>query len=158
EAVSVAYASDDGSATAGSDYVAVSGSLTFAPGETTKSITVLVKGDTVIESDEAFFLNLSSPTNATIARGQRQGTIVNDDPTLPALSINDVSLSDGNSSTRTAVFTVSLTPASAQTVTVTYATADGTATAGTDYLSAEAAPAFAPGETTKTLTVITKRH
>src|SRR5207245_4992803 len=52
EAVSVAYASADGSATAGSDYVAVSGSLTFAPGETTKSITVLVKGDTVIESED----------------------------------------------------------------------------------------------------------
>ncbi|HEX9545877.1 MAG TPA: Calx-beta domain-containing protein, partial [Acidimicrobiales bacterium] len=90
EAVSVAYASADGSATAGSDYTAVSGSLTFAPGETTKSITVLVKGDTVIEPDEAFFVNLSSPTNATIARGRGQGTILNDDSTLPALSINDV--------------------------------------------------------------------
>ena len=156
EAVSVAYASADGSATAGSDYSAVSGSLTFAPGETTKSITVLVTGDTVIEPDEAFFVNLSSPTNATIARRQGQGSILNHDPTLPALSINDVSVSEGTSGTRNAVFTVSLTPASAQTVTVTYATADGTATADTDYLSAEGALAFAPGETTKTITVITK--
>jgi len=61
------------------DYAAVSGTLTFAPGETTKTIVVSITGDTKKEKDETFFVNLSGPSNATIADGQGRGTIINDD-------------------------------------------------------------------------------
>ena len=133
--VTVNFSTADGTATAGTDYVASSGTLTFNPGETTKTITVLVNGDTVNEADETFFVNLSNPFNATIADGQGQNTILNDDIPLPAISINDVTVPEGNSGTTTGVFTVSLSRASSQVVTASYSTADGSATAGTDYVS-----------------------
>ena len=81
------------------------------------------------------------------------GTIVNDDG-LPKLSITDVSVVEGNTGTTPATFKVTLTPASAQTVTVDYATADGTATAaGNDYVPTSGPLTFAPGETSKTIVV-----
>ena len=85
-------------------------------------MTVPVVGDTVIEGNETFTVNLTGPTNATLADGQALGTIVNDD--FPALSIGDVTVTEGNSGTTTATFTVTLSAASASTVTVDYATAE----------------------------------
>lgn len=84
--VTVNYAIADGTATAGTDYVATSGTLTFNPGQTTQQITVNVTGDTSVEANETFFVNLSAATNATINNGQGTGTILNDDvaPTIPA--------------------------------------------------------------------------
>lgn len=82
-AVSVHYATSDGSATAPSDYTAASGTLTFAPGETNKAIVVSVIGDTNIEQDETFALTLSNPVHATIAAGAATGTITNDDTAVP---------------------------------------------------------------------------
>ena len=87
-AASVAFAAANGSAAAGSDYQATSGTVTFAPGTTTQTISVLVNGDFVIEPNETFFVNLSASSNATIADSQGVGTIVNDDTvnsTLAAL-------------------------------------------------------------------------
>src|SRR5439155_17168571 len=90
QTITVTYATADGTATtADNDYVAASGTLTFNPGDTSKTITVTVNGDTKFEPDETFTVKLSGATNATIADGQGQGTIVNDD-TQPAISINDV--------------------------------------------------------------------
>ena len=77
--VTVDYATADGTATAGSDYLAVSGSLTFTPWTITRDITVVVNGDTLDEPNETFFVNLSNPINATISDGQGQGTISDDD-------------------------------------------------------------------------------
>jgi hypothetical protein len=77
--VSVHFATANGTARAGSDYNATSGTLTFAPGQTRKTVTVFVRGDTVRELDETFFVNLSSPLNAAIARRQGRGLIKNDD-------------------------------------------------------------------------------
>jgi hypothetical protein len=78
--VTVDFTTGDGTATAPSDYAATSGTLTFAPGETAKTVTVQVNGDTRRESNEAFTVNLANATgNATIADGQAVGTIVNDD-------------------------------------------------------------------------------
>ncbi len=78
-AVSVRYATADGTATAGSDYTAESGKLTFKPGETSKSIVVNVNGDTAIEPDETLTVGLSGAANATIRKGSATGTITNDD-------------------------------------------------------------------------------
>ena len=82
--VTVGYATSDGTTTAGSDYAAASGTLTFAPQQATQTIAVPVHGDGAIEPNETFTVTLSLPTNATIGAGggQATGTIVNDDPTL----------------------------------------------------------------------------
>jgi chitinase len=81
--VTVAYATANGTALSGSDYTAKSGTLTFALGETSKSVTVAVAGDGLVEGDETFLFNLASPTNATLADAQGTGTIKNDDAATP---------------------------------------------------------------------------
>jgi uncharacterized repeat protein (TIGR01451 family)/CSLREA domain-containing protein len=151
--VTVNYATADQTATAGSDYVATSGTVTFTPGQTTKGVNITVNGDTTPEPDETLLVNLTNPTNATILRGQGVGTIRNDD-NLSTLSIGDVTLNEGNSGTTSFNFPVTLSPASAFTVTVSYVTVDGTASAGSDYQSASGTVTFAPGQTTKTITVL----
>jgi hypothetical protein len=78
-AVTVNYGTADGTAQAGGDYEAAAGTLTFAPGETSKTITVAVKGDTRVEANESFFVNLSGAVNAVIGDGQGLGTILDDD-------------------------------------------------------------------------------
>src|SRR5437762_327217 len=88
QGITVNFATADGTATSPSDYLANSGTLTFAPGEASKKIVVKVNGDTVYESDETFFVNLTNPVNATISKAQGLGTILNDD-NLPTLSINE---------------------------------------------------------------------
>jgi PKD repeat protein len=150
--VSVAYATADGTATAGSDYDAASGTVTFAPGETSKTITVSVRPDTMYEPDETFNVNLSSPNGVTIADGQGVGTILNDDspPTITAASS---SVTEGNSGTTTMTFTVTLSSASYQPVSVQYATQDDTAVAGSDYSAATGTVTVAPGQTQATFTV-----
>lgn len=156
--VTVNYASANGTATAGSDYTSVSGTLSFAPGESMKTVTVNVNGDTLWEPNETFFVNLTNAAYAEITDAQGQGMITNDDP-LPALSINDVSQNEGDAGTTSFTFTVTKTNDSSQTVTVDYATAAGTATAGgscaagVDYVTKSGSLSFAPGEMSKTVTV-----
>ena len=105
------------------------------------------------EPDETFLVNLSNPTNATIAVGQGVGTIVDDDDP-PDLSIDDVTVIEGNAATTNAQFTVRLSAASARQVTVQAQTANGTATAGSDYTALPPTTlTFSPGETQKTVTV-----
>lgn len=152
QTVTVDFATADGTAAAQADYQANNGTLTFNPGETTKSITVLVNGDTIDEPSETFFVNLSNPVNASLVDGQGLGTINDNDP-QPALAINDVSVAEGNSGPAAMTFTVTLSTASGQTVTVNYATADNTAVAPSDYQSASGALTFSPGETAKQITV-----
>jgi subtilisin-like proprotein convertase family protein len=153
--VTVNFATADGTATVtDGDYQATSGTLTFAPGTTTQTVTVLATGDSRYEADETFSLTLSGATNATIAIATGVGTLTNDD-VQPVLSINSVSRTEGNGGTTTFTFTVSLSPASGQTVTVGFATADGTATvADGDYTAASGILTFAPGVTTQTITVL----
>jgi Big-like domain-containing protein/Calx-beta domain-containing protein len=154
QTVTVSYATASNTATAPSDYTSTSGTLTFAPGQTSLPITVSVNGDTLVEGNETYFVNLSSATNATMARAQGVGTIVDDDSApLPSLSINDVSIPEGNSGTANATFTVSLSAASGQSVTVNYATASGTATSGSDFTSTSGTLTFAAGTTTQTIQV-----
>ena len=148
--VTVAWGTADKTATAGGDYQAASGTLTFAPGETSKTISVLVNGDRLAEPNETFVVNLSSPTNATVAAGQGVGTIVDDEPRI---SIGDMSKKEGNSGLTTFAFTVSLSVAYDVPVTVAYATANGTATAGGDYRAATGTLTIPAGQTSGTITV-----
>ncbi|RMF30759.1 MAG: hypothetical protein D6759_11320, partial [Chloroflexi bacterium] len=292
QTVTVAYSTQDHTAQAGSDYQARSGSLTFAPGESQKVLTVTVLGDTTYEGDETFTVALSSPVNALIGDGEGVGTIRDDDSAagsvtpggggaittthevtitfppgsvtstvtvsytaqitpghstgsfrfagksfrieavdaggnpvtrfqkpftitihyrdanwrqagiapesslnlafwdgskwvnllpcqgcsldtqkniltvvldhltpfallgeLPSLTLADATVGEGDAGTTTAAFTVTLSSASSLTVTVDYATADGTATAGSDYTATGGTLTFNPGETQKTITV-----
>jgi hypothetical protein len=150
--VTVKYATANGTATAGSDYTAASGALTFAPGQTSLTVPVPVIGDAILESNETFYVNLSSPVGATLFDSQGLGTILNDEG--PVLRINNVSKAEGNSGVTAFTFTVTLSPASASTVTVSYATANGTATvAGGDYLAKVDTLTFPAGQTSQTVTV-----
>ena len=148
-AVTVDYATADGSATAPDDYTAASGTLTFAPGEISKQVTVTVAGDLLDEPHETYSLNLSNPSGATLARARGLGTILDNDPPV-SLSVDDVS---GAESAESVSFTVSLSAVSGKVITVDYATADGTATAPADYTSAQGTLIFLPGETSKTVSV-----
>src|SRR5438874_114116 len=133
QTATVNFATADFIARAGSDYVANSGTFTFNPGETIKNITVLNNGDTEVESEDTFLANLSNPVNAVINAGNSVCSILNDDEIR--ISINYVTVTEGKALTTSAVFTVTLSPVSNQTVTVNFATSDGNATAGSDYQS-----------------------
>ncbi|MFO0944763.1 MAG: Calx-beta domain-containing protein [Planctomycetota bacterium] len=256
--VTVEYFTSDGTAKAITDYLAASGTLTFSPGTTTRTISVPIVGDTAVESNEAFTLNLRNPTNATIADGQATGTITNDDtapssgyatatfrvtndwqtgfggeititnqqstaisnwrlefdfpyaindiwnariisktgnhyvigaasyngtiqpgasvtfgfngspgkvtssptnyvlngvalggstPVVPTVTVSDVTIVEGNSGTKQAIFVVRLSAATTASVLVDYATTNGTATAGSDYQATNGTLTFAPGTT-----------
>ena len=154
QTITVNYATANGTATAGSDYAAQTGNLTFTAGQTTKTISVVVNGDTTVEANETFVVNLTAPSKATLADAQGQGTITNDDSAaLPTLSIGDVTVTEGNSGTIAAQFSVTLSAASTSTVTVSFATANGTATAGTDYVAQTGTLSFTAGQTSKTISV-----
>jgi Ca2+-binding RTX toxin-like protein len=86
--VTVDFATADGAAKAGEDYEAASGTVTFAPGETTKTLTVNVSGDATVEANEDFFVNLRNATGATIADAQGVGTITDDDRDTSAPGVN----------------------------------------------------------------------
>jgi hypothetical protein len=149
--VTVSYATANGTATQPADYTSTSGTLTFAPGDTSKTISVQVVGDTRSEGNETFTVNLSNPVNADLTTPTVTGTIIDDD--VPTLSIADRPVTEGNSGTTNALFTVSLSAPSTQTITVDYATANGTATQPVDYTSTSGTLTFAPGDTSKTISV-----
>jgi Calx-beta domain len=153
--VTVAYANANGAATAGSDYQAASGNLTFAPGETSKSIVVWVNGDRLPEPNETFLVNLSNPTNAIIVDGQAACMITDDEPRI---SISDVAKKEGKKGQTTLfTFTVTLSAAYDQPVTMSYSTANGTAkSSDNDYVAKTGTLTFAPGQTTKTITIEVK--
>jgi hypothetical protein len=154
--VTVDFATANATATAPSDYTANTGTITFAPGETAKTVTVQVNGDTAVESDETFNVNLANATgNATIADTTGVGTIVNDDQpaTASRISIGDARIAEGNAGQTAFRFTAALDQAQSAPVTVDFATANGTATAPSDYAATTGTLTFAPGETAKTVTV-----
>ncbi len=151
--ISVQYATAPDTATANVDYFTSSSTLDFAPGQVTKTVSIALNQDPVFEPDETFFVNLSNATNATIADGQGQGTITNDDP-LPSISIGNSSRAEGASGTSgNSTFNVTLSNSSYQAITVSFATADGSATAGSDYVATSGTVTFNPGETTKSISV-----
>jgi hypothetical protein len=150
DTVTVAYGTADNSAAQPADYAREGGMLTFAPGETAKTVTVPVSGDLIDEHHETLFLNLANPTNAGLAELRGVGTILDNDP-LPQLSVGDTSASEGDPE----AFTATLSAPSGKTIVVYFSTTDGTATALDDYSTASDMLSFAPGETSKTIAIAT---
>jgi hypothetical protein len=146
QTVTVQHGTADGTATAGADYAAGSGTLTFPPGTVTQPVSVPVLGDLLDEDDETFTLDLSNPTGATIGDGQGVGTVTDNDP-LPFLLAGDCAAEEGDAGSTPCALPIQLWPMSGRTVAVAYSTADGTATAGSDYTPASGILTFAPGTT-----------
>ncbi len=146
--VTINYTTADGTAIAGIDFTAAAGTLTFDPGQGTQTITVLVNGDRLAEPDKNFFVNLTTPDSyAALSRSTAAGIIAD---SSPRISISDAFWNYGDP---TITFTVLLSAAYDQEVTVNFATVDGTALAGVDYVATSGTLTFAPGETYKTITV-----
>ncbi|MGH3116636.1 MAG: Calx-beta domain-containing protein, partial [Gaiellales bacterium] len=155
--VTVDYATADGTATAPSDYTATSGTVVFTIGQTIQTLTVPVVGDTIDErtqsllrpKNETFSIMLSNPVNAAMGDREGVGTITDNDTAGPTLSIANAIAFEYQQAT----FELKLSPSTNQPVSVDYTTADGTASAGADYLSATGTVQFASGQTTQRVTV-----
>ncbi len=153
QTITVQYATADGTAVAPADYIAVSGSVTFAPGQTSQQVSVQIKGDTLSEADEGFQLLLSGAVNATLEKAQGTATIVNDDA-LPVLAVANASAVEGTGAGSTELhFVFTLTQPAHDAVSVHYATSPGTALAGSDYTPVSGTLTFAVGEVTKEVVV-----
>ena len=154
--VTVDYAdAGTGTATSGQDYTAISsGTLTFAPGDISETVTVSVIGDTRDEDSETVAVTLSGVRGATIATATATGTITDDDA-APTLSIDSPAVAEGDSGATNLVFTVSLSAVSGKETSAEYADAGtGTATSGTDYTAVSGgAVVIAAGQSSGTITV-----
>jgi hypothetical protein len=125
--------------------------VTFNPGETSKTITILVNGDRLGEANETFSVNLNQATSGFISDGQGVGIILDDEPRI---SISDVTKLEGKRGQTTFTFTVTLSAAYDLAVTMSFRTVDGTAkTSDQDYIAKTGMLTFALGETTKTITI-----
>jgi ELWxxDGT repeat protein len=148
-ATSVDFVTADGTATAGADYQAQSGTLTIPAGTASGTVVVPITGDVIDEPNETLTLNLSNPVNATLARAQATGTINDNDTTT--MSVNNVTVVEGALGTTVlANLAVTLSTPNSRTVTVDYATAPGTtnpATDGVDYTGVSGTLTFPPGTT-----------
>ena len=155
-AASVKYNTSDGTAKL-TDYNSATGTLSFAAGQATKTVNVTVKGDMTAEANETFYFNLYQATGAVISDAVGLGTIQNDDGAQRLLYI-DLSKDtlEGASGTRAITFNVRLDQSSSQTVTVNFATANGTALSGSDYNATSGTLTFTPGQVAKTITVYVK--
>ncbi len=148
--VTLAYSTANGTAAA-DDYQPASGTVTFAAGETARTISVLVNGDRHGELDETFMVNLGlAEGSAVVGDSQGAATIVDDEPRV---NINSVTKNEGNSGTTQFVFTVSLSPAPSAPVSLNFATASGSAKSPEDYAATSGTLSFAAGQTSKTITV-----
>jgi hypothetical protein len=114
-------------------------------------------GNTVYQGNRTFNVKLSNVINrsAVIFGGGGKGAIVEDDP-KPSISVSGVSVVEGNSGTTLAVVTASLSGSTALPATVDYRTVDGTALASSDYVAVSGTLTFAPGDTTRTITVLVR--
>lgn len=150
---SVNYASAGGTATSGADYTPVSGTLIFLSTETSKTITVSTIDDSAVESSETVLVNLSTPSSgATISAAQGSGTINDNDLPPPSFAIsNAAAVAEGG----TLVFTVNKTGIANTSFSVNYASGNGTATSGTDFMPGSGTLTFLASETSKTIAVQT---
>lgn len=152
--VNVTYQSNNGSATAGSDYTAVSGVLTFTPGQTSKTIPVTILNDYLNEGQEYYYVELTSAQNASnsqpipISISYAYAYIDDNDPTISIAAPANVLEGAGTQS-----FTVTLSAPQTYTVTVNYQAYNGSAIAGSDFTNSSGTLTFSPGQTSKTISV-----
>jgi hypothetical protein len=152
QTITIDYATSDGTATAGSDYNAASGTLTFSPGTITQTFNVNIIEDTVVESSETVNLKLMNPSNATLGSPYTAVLTITDNDTRPTVAFSSATYSVAENA-GPATITVNLSGASAQTITVNYTTSDGSATAGSDYIAASGTLTFSPGAVSKTFSI-----
>jgi hypothetical protein len=153
--ISVGLTSLSGTAIQNSDYQ-FSNFMTanISPGATSQQVFFQTVGETMYEDDETFTISLSNPSNVTIDRGTATITIQNDDP-IPGISINDITLAETHSGTRSFNFLVTLSNRSSKQISVEFATANGSAQAGSDYGAMSGTVTFTPGgSTTRVVTVL----
>jgi hypothetical protein len=151
--VSVTATTVDGSAKAGTDYTATGPTVeTFTAGQTTKTFTVPINPDTIVQGNRSFTVNLSASTGPTILRTSATITILDDD-LLAAIQMTDATLARPTSGTGTMTFTVSLAAPSANTVSVPFNTANGNAISTVHYTAASGTVTFNPGQVSKNVNV-----
>jgi Calx-beta domain len=147
----VDFATEGVTATSNVDFLASAGTLSFAAGQSSQVVAVPVVGDLDIEPHETFRVVLSNPQGAILDDAVGMGTITNDDG--PRLTIGDGSVVEGDTGTVALLLAVTLDVPSASPVTVQYATSGITAVQGEDFLAASGVLSFAPGQTTRNVTV-----
>jgi hypothetical protein len=131
-----------------------SGTVTFAANSTSQVISVSVNGDTTVEPNETFNVNLFNPNNgAALSTATATGTITNDDLPSINLSPNGQTVVEGLTNPQNLSYTVSLSSSSTQTINVQYSTANGTALAGSDYTATTGTLTFNPGVTSQTISI-----
>lgn len=151
--VTVYYGTSNGTAIAGMDYTQSSGQLTFQPGQTRQTLQIPILGDTTVEPDETFQVQLSGASNAIPGNTTDSATVTLSNDDQPIITITGNTLREGSTGTTNATVTVNLSGAYNQSVSVNYATQDGTALAGSDYTTTRGTLTFQPGETSKMISV-----
>lgn len=159
--ISVAHDVIDGTATTGVDHDGSSGTTTFPPGSTTRTVSVSVIDDEEVEDDETLAVRLRDPVHATIGDGEAIGTIVDDDVRIPAVSVGDASGTEGRSGESASMtFPVTLSMPAPATVAVDYSVVAHTASSGgsgmaggNDFTAGDGTVRFAAGSSAATITV-----
>jgi uncharacterized repeat protein (TIGR01451 family) len=150
--VTVNYSTADSTAVTPADFQPAGGVVTFAPGQTTKTVSVLVNGDNTTEPNESFVVNLYNPTQGAVTDSQGLGTITNDDAN-PTITINDPSVVEGNSGSTNMPFVITLSNPTSITLSVPFSLANGTATVGSDYQTNGGSFSVFPGQTTASVSI-----
>ncbi|MEP0366459.1 MAG: LamG-like jellyroll fold domain-containing protein [Cyclobacteriaceae bacterium] len=148
--VTVDYTTEDGLAVVDDDYTSDSGTITFAAGETSKTVNIAIVDDAIVEVDEDFFVTLSNPTNATILGGGSFSFTISDND-VSNMSVLGVSASESDG---TVAMSVSLTNPISEDITVDFVSSDGTAVAGSDYTAASGTLTFPAGSTFETIDIL----
>jgi YD repeat-containing protein len=151
--VTVSYTTTAGTARAAVDYTERSGTITFAAGLPTgssQSVSVPILTDSTDEDDETVFVDLTGATGADLGATSRGTITITDDDPSPTVSVSGGSVTEGNSGAKTLTFTITASAASGRDITVHYATGDGTATAGQDYVWASDTARIPAGMTSTT--------
>ena len=150
DAVAVAYATSEGTASADEDYVHTAGTINFGVGETERTVIVPILADDTSEDVETFYIALSDPINATLGFNDRLSVSIANSACQIEMAIADASASEGAG---TMTFAVTLSAQTAEIITVDYATADGTAKAGLDYSASSGQLTFNARDTGQTISV-----
>ena len=152
--IKVDYTTADDTATAGDDYTTKSGTLTFTPNETSKTVQVLIVDDSIADDGETLKLQLSNPVNATLADNEAIGTINNSDPGVPPIIRMSIADASANENTGNFIdFPVTLNKDAPHSITISWATSDGTAVRGEDYSGSEGTITIPQGSRTGTVRV-----